>query len=183
MCEIQNSETIKVGRFEVVLNTLRVADGSEQPYSYLRMHRGVCVLPIVPGEGENSTGSRISSRVVCIYQYRFAIDAWEYELPAGMIDDGEEPATAARRELREETGYVADDLVPLGSFYPSPGSTDEEIFLFAARCSQRVSRELDATEQIETRLIPIDEFSQLVSSDDFKHSAGIVAWFRYKECA
>ncbi|WP_257985125.1 NUDIX hydrolase [Bacillus sp. T33-2] len=73
------------------------------------------------------------NQVLCLKQYRHAIKSWQWELPAGMIDEGYTPIDTAKKELVEETGYAAREWQDLGSFYPSPGSTTEEIFLFAAR--------------------------------------------------
>jgi ADP-ribose pyrophosphatase len=66
-------------------------------------------------------------------QYRFAIDQYVYEAPAGTIEPGEDPKETARRELIEETGFTAETIVPKGFIYTTPGYTDEKIFLFEAR--------------------------------------------------
>jgi ADP-ribose pyrophosphatase len=67
-----------------------------------------------------------------IKQYRYSIDEYIYEAPAGTIDDDEEPLDTAYRELIEETGLKAGKLVPNGYIYTTPGFTNERIFLFEA---------------------------------------------------
>lgn len=87
-------------------------NGGQFPYSFVRVKPGVCILPVV-GEGPGA-------QTVLIRQYRFPVGAWQTELPAGAIDPGEEPAVAAARELAEESGYTARELVDLGPFHPAP---------------------------------------------------------------
>lgn len=71
-------------------------------------------------------------RVVLVRQYRYAAGGFVYEIPAGRLDAGEDPEACARRELEEETGYSAETLIPMTTFYTTPGFTDEKIHLFAA---------------------------------------------------
>ena len=71
-------------------------------------------------------------RILLIRQYRYAAEGYVFEIPAGRLDPGEVPRECAARELREETGYSATDLIPLTTFYTTPGFTDERIHLFAA---------------------------------------------------
>lgn len=168
MYKITEEKETEIGRFTVKQLKVKVSPGSEHPYSYVKIVPGVCILPI------------IDQQIAMIRQYRIPIQQWEYELPAGMIDHGEKPEEAAVRELSEETGLIADQLISLGSFYPSPGSTDEIIYLYAAQCHQQTRQHLDETEQIKLKMMPIDEFRKLIISDSFKHSAGIIAWARYE---
>jgi ADP-ribose pyrophosphatase len=71
-------------------------------------------------------------RIVLIRQYRYAAEGSVFEIPAGRLDPGESPRDCAARELREETGYSAAELIHLTTFYTTPGFTDERIHLFAA---------------------------------------------------
>src|SRR5674476_394619 len=72
-------------------------------------------------------------RCKLLKQYRYAIDQYIFEAPAGTMETGEEPLVTARRELIEETGFTAQTLVSKGFIYTTPGYTDEKIFLFEAR--------------------------------------------------
>ncbi len=82
-------------------------------------------------------------KVVMIWNYRPGIRGWELELPAGHIEDGEDPETCARRELEEEAGYLAGSWKKLGWFHPSPGMSDQKCYAFLAHNLKKgiVSRE------------------------------------------
>ncbi|HZY46526.1 MAG TPA: NUDIX hydrolase, partial [Candidatus Bathyarchaeia archaeon] len=72
-------------------------------------------------------------RLVMVWNYRHAIQGWELELPAGHIENGENPRACAERELEEETGYSAGSWKRLGWFYPSPGISSQRALVFLAR--------------------------------------------------
>lgn len=97
-------------------------------------------------------------------QYRFAIDDYIFEAPAGTIDEGEEPHETAYRELIEETGMKAGTFVPKGWIYPSPGYTDERIWLYLARdltpCSDYA---MDDDEVIEVVRVPTRDLAPMIA--------------------
>lgn len=163
-----NSNTHKVDRFEVHVDRVIVPDGEEKTYSYLDFAKGVCILPIT---NEN--------KIICLRQYRHPIKSWEWELPAGTIE-GSSPIEAAKTELEEETGHVAEHWLELGSFYPSPGSTTEEIFLYAAAGLTETGQKLENSEQIELHELEMEEVKELIARGEFKHGAGLAAILRYK---
>jgi ADP-ribose pyrophosphatase len=98
--------------------------------------------------------------------YRYTVQEVVLECPSGGLD-GDPPEAAARRELEEETGWVAEALAPLGSFYGSNGISDERFHLFLAtglRPTGRVSRE--PTEQIELVFLPLARAVELALSGE-----------------
>jgi ADP-ribose pyrophosphatase len=104
-------------------------------------HPGACAIVALTSEGE----------VLLVRQTREAVKEALLEIPAGVFDvDGEDPADCAARELLEETGYRASNLRPLGSFYSSPGFTDERIDLFRADARPDANPE-DGIEVVPTR--------------------------------
>jgi ADP-ribose pyrophosphatase len=72
-------------------------------------------------------------KLVMVWNYRYAIQGWELELPAGHIENGESPEACARRELEEETGYSAGSWKRLGWFHPSPGMSSQKAYVHLAR--------------------------------------------------
>lgn len=167
---IKKSSTSKVDRFKVNIDNVVLPNQEEKTFSYLDFAKGVCILPI---KGDHE--------VVCLKQYRHTVKDWEWELPAGMIDnEGSNPLEAAKKELEEETGYVAEHWLELGSFYPSPGSTTEEIFLFAAAGLIKTEQRLENSEQIELHTVSMEELKDLIVKGEFKHGAGLAAILRYK---
>jgi ADP-ribose pyrophosphatase len=88
-------------------------------------------------------------------QYRHAAQSMMWELPAGRIDDGESPLAAARRELLEETGYVARHWKRVLYFYVSPGFLDETMTIYLARGLQPGQAQPEADEKITTRFFPL----------------------------
>ena len=166
--ETISTERKTLGRFTVVSDQVKV-NGKVCPYDYLEIKEGVCVLPI----HEN--------RVVTLKQYRYPIRSWQRELPGGFIELGETPEDAAKRELLEETGYLVKELISLGLFYPSFGSTNEKIHLFEAICSEQHEQQLDDSEVMNIEEIPCHEFEKMIFSGEFMHGAGLAAWARHQE--
>lgn len=167
---IKSSSKQKIDRFEINIDQVVLPNNEEKTFSFLDFAKGVCILPITNDH-----------EVVCMKQYRHSIKSWEWELPAGTIDrDDSSPLDVAKKELQEETGYVAEHWLDLGSFYPSPGSTTEEIHLFAAAGLTMTEQSLESSEQIELHTVTMAELKELVVKGEFKHGAGLAAILRYK---
>ncbi|MEM1185166.1 MAG: NUDIX hydrolase [Planctomycetota bacterium] len=116
---IVGERTLYEGRaYDFVELMLRQPDGVERPRPIVRHRGAVVIVPLLETPGR-------SSKVVFVVNDRHAINGRLEELPAGGIDPGETADEAAARELGEETGFVASALHPLGTFYTTPGMTDE----------------------------------------------------------
>jgi ADP-ribose pyrophosphatase len=109
-------------------------------------------------------------RIILIRQYRYSIDRWIWELPAGSLKPGEDPHTAAARECEEETGLVPGSLRRMRSFYPTPGFCDEEMIFY--RCTDLHTAPADSAakkdedEDLEPRAFTIDEARRLVTEGE-----------------
>jgi ADP-ribose pyrophosphatase len=167
---INSSIKEKVDRFAITIDQVILPNGEEKTFSYIDFAKGVCILPIT-ADGD----------VICLKQYRHSLKSWQWELPAGMIDKIDaSPLDTAKRELGEETGYSAEHWLDLGSFHPSPGSTSEEIFLFAAAGLIPSEQKLESSEQIEILKLTMEELKTLIKKGEFKHGAGLAAITKYK---
>jgi ADP-ribose pyrophosphatase len=114
--EIYRNRRLSVETKEITYPDGRRSDG-------VLVHPGDAVI-ILPGCGDSSW--------LLIRQYRFAIDSYILEAPAGTMEPGESPEETARRELIEETGFEPGTLIGRGFIYTTPGFTDEKIHLFEA---------------------------------------------------
>lgn len=108
--------------FEVTEESIRLPSGLRQDLALVRHGGAVCIAPVLA-----------DGRLVCIRQYRHAAGDWLLEIPAGRLEEGEDEATAARRELEEETGYRSAAWTRGPSFYAAPGFCSEVLHLFVAR--------------------------------------------------
>jgi ADP-ribose pyrophosphatase len=113
-------------------------------------------------------------RVVLVRQRRPASHGPLLELPAGGLEDGEEPLSTARRELREETGLHGGAWVALQSFFTTPGFCDERMHLFLATGLQEGEPEPEESEQLETVRVPRGDVSSLLLElEDAKTLVGL----------
>jgi len=111
-------------------------------------------VAILPVEGKNCK---------LIRQYRYAIDDYIFEAPAGALEEGEDPLDAAGRELIEETGFAARTIELRGFIITTPGYTDEKIYLYEARgLSPSQEYEKDEDEIIEVRDIPVKDLKSMI---------------------
>lgn len=112
--------------------------------------------------------------LVLVEQYRKAVERSLLELPAGKLELNEEPGETATRELKEETGIVAEKMDYLMEFYSSPGFTDEKIYLFIAKNLKQEDPEPDSGEFIKTQKIHIEELVKMVSRGEILDSKTII---------
>jgi len=133
----------------------------------LEMGDWVNIVPITP-----------ERQVVMVRQYRHGIQDVTLEVPAGMVDASDpEPLVAARREMREETGYDSDVIEPLGSTHPNPAIQGNRCHTFVARdVVLRSAPRHEGTEYTEPVLVPLADVPGLIRDGAISHALAIVAF-------
>ena len=117
--------------------------------------------------------------VVLVRQYRHGVGDVLLELPGGVVEDGEEPVDGARRELLEETGYAASTVVEVGRIYPNPAFQTNPLYCFLALDAEKVSgQNLDAGEDIEVQLVPLEELIGMAKVGEFPHALNVAVLFQ-----
>lgn len=137
---------------DLSIDTVRFPNGSVGQLEMIRHSGASAVLPLL------SSPTDPDPEIILIRQYRYAADGYLLEVPAGRPDmPGEDWTLCARRELQEETGYSAEEFVPLTTIYTTPGFTDERIHLFLAYGLVPGENRLDEDEFIELVRMPLSE--------------------------
>ncbi|MCK4420338.1 NUDIX hydrolase [candidate division WOR-3 bacterium] len=112
-------------------------------------------------------------RIILIRQFRYPVSSDLLEIPAGTIEEGESPEENIARELKEEIGYEARELREIVSFYPSPGYTDERIYLFKA--SNLVPVDVEREEGIEIIEVSLKEALSMIKKGKIRDGKSIIA--------
>jgi ADP-ribose pyrophosphatase len=153
--------------FDVDRDTVRMPNGREVTVDVVRHPKSVVLVP-VPSPGH----------VILVRQFRYAVNAFLWELPAGSVDEGESPEQAARRECHEEIGLVPDTIVRLAAMYPTPGYCDEEMVFFRLSNLEEPAEAaaMDEDEDIEAKTFELREARDMVRRGeitDMKTVAGL----------
>ncbi len=126
-----------------------------------------CIREVV----EHPRGATVAAltkdnELVFVNQFRYPYSEVVLELPAGKIEDGEEPLAGIKRELKEETGSVAEKYIDLGKYYPSPGFCDEVIYLYGAMGISFEEQNLDEDEFLNVVKIPMNKAVEMVINNE-----------------
>jgi ADP-ribose pyrophosphatase len=116
-------------------------------------------------------------QVLLIKQYRYAANEYLYEIPAGRLDPGEDPADCARRELQEETGCTAANVEHLYTFYTTPGFCDEIIHIFMAVGLEHGEHSREHDEFLEVETVPLSRALEMIKDGTIKDSKTALGLF------
>ncbi|WP_226034615.1 NUDIX domain-containing protein [Aquibacillus saliphilus] len=149
-----HSESIFEGRIvNLKVDDVRLPNGKTSKREIINHPGAVAVIAVTN-----------HNKIVFVEQYRKPLEKSLVEIPAGKLEQGEEPAISALRELEEETGYTTDNLKFLTSFYTSPGFADELIYLYITNDLKPLeqAKSLDEDEFVELLELTLEEAEQLI---------------------
>jgi ADP-ribose pyrophosphatase len=169
---ISSQELLRTPIFTVSQDIAIDPEGFEIKRAIIQ-HTGSAVVMPVDDQGH----------ILLVRQYRLPAAAYLWEIPAGRMDEGESPLQAAKRELREETGYTARQWKKLFSLYMSPGFLAEKMNIFVATALKAGPTEFMEDERIETKWFAPAEVDAMIQTGkiiDGKTIAAFLAWQRYQ---
>ena len=154
----------KILRLEV--DGVLLPDGTKSVRECVRHSGGAAVLLIV------------ENKVALVRQYRYLYGKEIYEIPAGKMEDGEDPAVAAMRECEEETGYRAQ-VEHLLDIYPSPGYTDEVIHIYLAKGGEFIGQRTDEGEFLSCEFVPFEKVIEMIERGEICDAKTVSSIYKY----
>ena len=143
------------------------ADGKPCTREIIEHSGGACVLYVE------------DNKILLVRQFRYPYGESLYEVPAGKLDKGEEPIVTAARELEEEAGVKATKFELLFINYPSPGYTDEKIYIYRAYDGIKTKAHLDDGEFLDVEYIPVDLVWEMLKNGEIRDGKTIIALQAY----
>lgn len=132
---------------------------------------------------EHSGGASVlyvkDGKALLVRQFRYCYGEETLEIPAGKLNAGEDPAVAAARELEEEAGVIADNLIHMFTIYPTPGYTNEKIYIYRADEVRQGRVHLDEGEFLNSCYVPLNEAMAMIADGRIKDAKTIIALQQY----
>ncbi len=161
---LNRDELLQARNFKVARITLQNDEGKEFKREVIEHPGAACILPMLDDD-----------TVLMVEQWRIGARKALLEIPAGTLDEGEDPMACAARELEEETGYKAGKLEHLFTMYPSPGILDEKMFIFMARDLTKTQTNFDEDEQINLKPMSFRDLRIQLKANNIKDGKTIAA--------
>ena len=162
---ISREKIYKGAILDLNIDRVLFPSGCEKIREVVKHKSAVTVLPV------HSDG-----RISLVLQYRHAVDEDLYEIPAGLIETGEDPTAAAVRELQEEIGYRPGEIKKVFEFYTSPGYSTERIIFYYATGLEPSKLAEDDDEYIKVHDFTLDEIKGMIESGEIKDGKTIMAY-------
>ena len=165
------TNTVYEGRIVTVKNdTAELVNGSVVYREIVEHSGGVAIVPVDSNR-----------EVHMVRQFRYPMREELLEIPAGKLERGEDPYDCAVRELSEETGCTAGRIVSLSEFYPSPGFSNEVLYIYLATDLTPGEMNLDEDELLDVETIPLDDLVKRIMSGEVKDAKTIIGILKAKD--
>ncbi len=161
-------QALDTARFQVRLTEVPKRGGGTRTYGFLSTADAVVIVPVLP-----------DGRVVLIRNRRIACEQVLWEVPAGTMEAGEDPAECALREVEEETGYKAQKVTPIHGFFGCPGMVSEFLHAYVAEGLEKTAQNLDDTEEIEVHPMPLEQALGMIKDGTLKDAKSIASLLYY----
>ena len=148
----------------VRVDKVQLPNGAQSSREIVERSEAVCIVPVDDG-----------NNVILVRQYRKPVEDDLLEVPAGGVEDGEVSRDAVLRELQEETGYTADSLQHLSSFWTTPGFCTELMHAYLATGLRPATLPPDEDEDIQVVRVPMDNIPDMVRSGEIQDAKSIAS--------
>ncbi|WP_424766141.1 NUDIX hydrolase [Paenibacillus sp. sgz302251] len=163
------TESIFEGKMiSLQVDTVALADGRTATREIVRHPGAAAVMALLDG------------KLLVVEQFRKPLEKFQIEIPAGKLDPGEDPLTAAARELEEETGYRAKELKLLNAFYTSPGFADEILYVYFTDQVEQGTQNPDEDEDLKVEAITLDQADAFIAEGRISDAKTILAIYVWK---
>ncbi|MGD0016753.1 MAG: NUDIX hydrolase [Verrucomicrobiia bacterium] len=167
--KVTRSEMLLDGRIFKVRKDVTINPRTGRPHDMFVVEspNWVNIIPLTPDD-----------QVVMVEQWRHGTRSIHLETPGGLMDVGETPEQCARRELLEETGHEAGEVVQLGTVHPNPAIQNNlQHYVLATNCRRVAALKLDNTEDIKVRLVPLAEVPDMIRTGKITHGVVIGGFY------
>ena len=137
---------------------------------------------VVHHNGGSTVLCEMDGKILFVKQYRYSVGTLLYEVPAGKLEQGENPRDTAIRELKEEGGIIAKDVKLICAFYPTPGYSSEKIYIYQALGVEKGEACLDENEFLTNEWISVSRIPQMIENGEITDGKTIIALQHYLLC-